>query len=153
MYLRQAFTKLSVAMTQEGKSKDSALNVLRYMDKNIMETNFPYAMTTPGNMHNYTSIQTIYAYYMAGDAKRAEELSAKVVKDCEQQLRYYASLPASKMTNDLQRDGQNAQQFITWLGQMKSDFGVNGTKKNKEGLIQVNTQEDSNDTKAPDSAR
>ena len=26
-------------------------------------------------------------------------------------------------------------------------------EKNKEGLIQVNTQEDSNDTKAPDSAR
>ncbi|NLR58918.1 DUF2723 domain-containing protein [Chitinophaga polysaccharea] len=153
MYLRQAFTKLSVAMTQEGRSKDSALNVLRYMDKNIMETNFPYAMTTPGNMHNYTSIQTIYAYYMAGDAKRAEELSAQVVKDCEQQLRYYASLPASKMTNDLQRDGQNAQQFITWLGQMKSDFGVNGTKRNKEGLIQVNSQEDSNGTKAPDSAK
>jgi Protein of unknown function (DUF2723) len=143
MYLRQAFTKLSVAMTQSGAAKDSALNVLHYMDKNILETNFPYAMTTPGNMHNYTSIQTIYAYYVAGDAKRADELADKVIRDCEQQLRYYAQLPASKMTNDLQRDGQNAQQFVTWLHQMKADYGVNGSKKNKEGVIQMNT-EDSN---------
>jgi hypothetical protein len=143
MYLRQAFTKLSVAMTQNGMSKDSALNVLHYMDKGILETNFPYAMTTPGNMHNYTSIQTVYAYYIAGDAKRADELADKVIRDCEQQLRYYAQLPASKMTNDLQRDGQNAQQFITWLHQMKTDYGVNGTKRNKEGIIQVST-EDSN---------
>lgn len=144
LYLRQAYTKLAVAMTQEGKSKDSALNVLRYMDKNILETNFPYAMTTPGNMHNYTSIQTVYAYYMVGDAKRADELANKIIKDCEQQLRYYSALPASKVTNDLQRDGQNAQQFIGWLNQMKNDFGVNGTKRNKEGMIQVDTQEDSN---------
>jgi hypothetical protein len=138
-------------MTEDGISKDSALNVLRYMDKNIMETNFPYAMTTPGNMHNYTSIQTIYAYYMAGDAKRADELADKVIRDCEQQLRYYGGLPASKMTNDLQRDGQNAQQFINWLHQMKNDYGVNGAKRNKEGMIQVNT-EDSN-AAAKDSAK
>ncbi|HEY8960176.1 DUF2723 domain-containing protein [Chitinophaga sp.] len=153
MYLRQAFTKLSVAMTQEGAAKDSALNVLRYMDKNIMETNFPYALTTPGNMHNYTSIQTIYAYYMAGDAKRAEELSNQVIKDCEQQLRYYSSLPPSRMTNDLQRDGQNAQQFITWLNQMKGEFGPNGTRRNKDGAVQVNTEDSTPMPKPADSAK
>ncbi|SEW52375.1 glycosyltransferase family 117 protein [Chitinophaga arvensicola] len=153
MYLRQAFTKLSVAMTQEGQSKDSALNVLHYMDKNILETNFPYAMTTPGNMHNYTSIQTIYAYYMAGDAKRAEELSNKVIKDCEQQLRYYSSLPANRMTNDLQRDGQNAQQFITWLNQMKGEFGTNGSRRGKDGAIQVNTEDSNAAPVAHDSAK
>lgn len=153
MYLRQAFTKLSVAMTQEGQSKDSALNVLHYMDKNILETNFPYALTTPGNMHNYTSIQTIYAYYMAGDVKRAEELSNLVVKDCEQQLRFYSSLPANRMTNDLQRDGQNAQQFITWLNQMKTEFGPNGSKRGKDGAIQVNTEDSNAAPVAHDSAK
>ncbi|MEC5145379.1 DUF2723 domain-containing protein [Chitinophaga sp. 212800010-3] len=147
MYLRQAFTKLSIAMVQEGKAKDSALNVLKYMDKNILETNFPYAMTSPGNMHNYTSIQTIYAYYMAGDPKKGDELADKVTRDCEQQLRFYSSLPPSRMTSDLQRDGQNAQQFIAWLHQMKGDFGVNGAKRNKEGVIQMST-EDSNATPA-----
>jgi hypothetical protein len=138
MYLRQAFTKLSIAMTQEGKSKDSALKVLGYMDKNILEQNFPYAMTSPGNMHNYTSLQTVYAYYMAGDDKKADEIAAKVIKDCEQQLRYYSSLPQNRMTSDLQRDGQNAQQFISWLQQMKQDFGNAAKKKNNtEGLLQV----------------
>ncbi|GEP93502.1 Protein of unknown function [Chitinophaga terrae (ex Kim and Jung 2007)] len=137
MYLRQAYTKLSIAMTQEGKSKDSALKVLNYMDKNVLEQNFPYAMTSPGNMHNYTSLQTIYAYYMAGDTKKADEIAAKVIKDCEQQLRYYSSLPANRMTSDLQRDGQNAQQFIAWLHQMKQDFGSGAKKNNNEGLIHV----------------
>ncbi|RFS18743.1 DUF2723 domain-containing protein [Chitinophaga silvatica] len=152
MYLRQAFTKLSIAMTQEGKPKDSALKVLNYMDKNILEQNFPYAMTSPGNMHNYTSLQTIYAYYMAGDVKKADEISAKVIKDCEQQLRFYSSLPANRMTADLQRDGQNAQQFITWLHQMKQDFG-NAAKKNgnNEGLI--NVESDSDQHSAPDSGK
>ncbi|CAL1519196.1 DUF2723 domain-containing protein [Chitinophaga sp. MM2321] len=142
LYLRQAFTKLGVAMSQEGQ-KDSALTVLKYMDKNIKETNFPYAMTTPNNMHNYTSLQTVYAYYMAGDAKRADELGAQIIKDCEQQIRYYNSLPASRITSDLQRDGQTAEQFIGWLQHMKTDFGE-GAKARKDGAQDINALEDSN---------
>ncbi|MCW3464732.1 glycosyltransferase family 117 protein [Chitinophaga nivalis] len=149
-YLRQAFTKLGVALSQQGGSKDSALNVLKHMDKNILETNFPYAMTSPGNMHNYTSLQTVYAYYMAGDAKRGDEIAEKIIRDCEQQLAYYQSLPASKVTSDLQRDGQNAQQFVAWLHQMKTDFGSGAKKHNtQEQAVQVST--DSNAVK--DSAK
>ncbi|NSL85539.1 DUF2723 domain-containing protein [Chitinophaga sp. Mgbs1] len=139
LYLRQAFTRLSVAMTQGGTSKDSALRVLQHMDQNIKEVNFPYAMTTPGNMHNYTSLQTVYAYYLAGDTKKGDELSDKIIRDCEQQLRYYKSLPASRLTSDLQRDGQTAEQFIAWLQHMKTDFGSGATNRNKEGLQQVST--------------
>ncbi|WP_212005338.1 DUF2723 domain-containing protein [Chitinophaga sp. HK235] len=154
LYLRQSFTRLSVAMTQNGESKDSAISVLTYMDKNIKEGNFPYAMTTPGNMHNYTSLQTVYAHYIAGDVKRAEEISNQIIKDCEQQIRYYQALPASRMTSDLQRDGQTAEQFIAWLQRMKIDFGSGAGAHPKEGLQHVST-EDSNAAPqaAPDSAK
>ncbi|HVI43878.1 MAG TPA: DUF2723 domain-containing protein [Chitinophaga sp.] len=141
LYLRQAYTKLSVAISQGGQAKDSALQVLRYMDKNIKEVNFPYAMTTPNNMHNYTSLQTVYAYYIAGDTKRADEVAAQIIKDCEQQLRYYQSLPTNRITSDLQHDGQNAEQFIAWLQRMKTDFGQGGTHSKENGM-QVNTTGD-----------
>lgn len=153
MYLRQSFTRLSVAMTQGGAAKDSAIAVLNYMDKNVKEVNFPYAMTTPGNMHNYTSLQTVYAHYIAGDYKRAEELSNQIIKDCQQQIRYYQSLPASRLTSDLQRDGQTAEQFIQWLERMKIDFGPGG-QHSREGQQNINTTGDSAAAQtAPDSAK
>ncbi|SJZ82776.1 Amino acid transporter [Chitinophaga eiseniae] len=153
MYLRQSFTRLSVAMTQGGAAKDSAIAVLAYMDKNVKEVNFPYAMTTPGNMHNYTSLQTVYAHYIAGDYKRGDELSNQIIKDCQQQLRYYQSLPASRLTSDLQRDGQTAEQFIQWLERMKVDFGPGGQHA-REGQQNINTAGDSAAPQtAPDSAK
>ncbi|QHS58312.1 glycosyltransferase family 117 protein [Chitinophaga agri] len=119
-YLRNAYTKLGTAMAVEG-NKDSALAVLNKSDKNLLEGNFPYAMTTPGQMHNYSSMQTVYAYYLAGDPKKADEISQKIIRDCTQQLQYYRSLPPSKM-NGLHRDMQLAEQFITLLQRMKEDF-------------------------------
>ncbi|WP_143306146.1 glycosyltransferase family 117 protein [Chitinophaga vietnamensis] len=136
-YLRQAYTKLGVAMSEEGK-KDSALKALNHMDKNILDSNFPYAMTSPGNMHNYTSLQTAYAYYIAGDAKKGDEIANKIIKDCNQQMSYYKSLPESKITEDLKRDGQTAAQMIQWLERMRVDFGP-GAHTNKEGGLQVST--------------
>jgi hypothetical protein len=95
--------------------------VLNKSDKNLLEGNFPYAMTTPGQMHNYSSMQTVYAYYLAGDNKKADEIAQKIIKDCTQQIQYYGGLPHSKQSG-LQRDTQMAEQFISLLQRMKEDF-------------------------------
>ncbi|NIG55303.1 DUF2723 domain-containing protein [Chitinophaga sp. Cy-1792] len=141
LYLRQAYSKLGVALSEIGK-KDSALKALNYMDKNILDENYPYAMTSPGNMHNYTSLQTAYAFYQAGDAKKGDEIANKIIKDCNQQLRYYQQLPDTRMTSDLKRDEQAAQQMIQWMERMKQDFGhPKSPAALPEGAVQVDTQD------------
>ncbi|MVT10368.1 DUF2723 domain-containing protein [Chitinophaga tropicalis] len=127
-YVRNSYTRLGTALALDGK-KDSALAVLNTSDKHLLEGNFPYAMTTPGQMHNYSSMQTVYAYYLAGDNKKAEEISQKIIKDCTQQLNYYRGLPLSKMGNGLQRDAQMAEQFISLLQRMKDDFTKPGGRQ------------------------
>ncbi|MBW8687281.1 glycosyltransferase family 117 protein [Chitinophaga rhizophila] len=144
-YLRGAYTKLGTAMALEGE-KDSALAVLNKSDKNLLQDNFPYAMTTPGQMHNYSSMQTVYAYYLAGDAKKADQIAQMIIKDCTQQLQYYRSLPPGKM-NGLHRDMQLAEQFITLLQRMKEDFTHPERRQQLEqpGAIEIDSQEQTTD--------
>lgn len=139
-YLRNAYTRLGTSLAQDGE-KDSALAVLNKADKGLLETNFPYAMTSPNNMHNYSSMQTAYAYYLAGDTKKANEIASKITRDCQQQLNYYRSLPPGKLTSDLQRDGQMAEQFITLLQRMRSDFSDSTKRQELPG--NMNTLSDS----------
>ncbi|SEW45006.1 Amino acid transporter [Chitinophaga sp. YR573] len=140
-YVRNAYTRLGTALAIDNK-KDSALTVLNKADKNLLENTFPYAMTTPGQMYNYSSMQTVYAYYLAGDKKKADEIAQKIIKDCNQQLNYYRQLSASKMTNDLQHDGQMAEQFISLLGRMKQDFSDSTRKGVQEQTPVISTVED-----------
>ncbi|GAA3932436.1 DUF2723 domain-containing protein [Chitinophaga oryziterrae] len=140
-YVRNAYTRLGTALAIDNK-KDSALTVLNKADKNLLENTFPYAMTTPGQMYNYSSMQTVYAYYLAGDKKKADEIAQKIIKDCNQQLNYYRQLPSSKMTSDLQHDGQMAEQFISLLGRMKQDFSDSTRRGVQEQTPVISTQED-----------
>ena len=120
-YVTNAYTRLDPSLALDNK-KETAPAALNKCDSNLLQSTFPYAMTTPGQMYNYSSMQTVYAYYLAGDKKKAEEIAAMIIKDCSQQLNYYRGLPASKVTSDLQHDGQMAEQFISYLQQMKQEF-------------------------------
>jgi hypothetical protein len=136
-YVRNAYTRLGTVLAMDNR-KDSALKILNIADKNLLENTFPYAMTTPGQMYNYSSMQTVYAYYLAGDMKKGDEIAQKIIKDCNQQLMYYRQLPQSKMTTDLQHDGQMAEQFISLLGRMRQDF-ADTTKQQNEQIQTINT--------------
>jgi hypothetical protein len=136
--IRNAYTKASVALTKEG-DKDKALKILARQDSVFLPGNFPYAMTSPGNMHNLWSMEIVYAYYIAGDAKKANEISDQISKDLEQQMRYYRALPAGKFTNDLQDDAQRAERFSMMLKQWKTDFGgADSLRRNEVGTGQFN---------------
>ncbi|WP_343704619.1 DUF2723 domain-containing protein [Chitinophaga sp.] len=130
--IRNSYTKLSVALTKEGK-KDSALKVLDRQDSVFLPGNMPYALTSPGNMHNLWSMEVVYAYYIAGNTKRANEISDEITKDLEQQMRYYRGLPPRLFTNDLQDDAQRAERFILMLKQWKLDFGKDSARSNEAG--------------------
>ncbi|RPE08552.1 DUF2723 domain-containing protein [Chitinophaga lutea] len=139
--IRNSYTKLSVALTKEGK-KDKALKVLDRQDSVFLPGNMPYALTSPGNMHNLWSMEIVYAYYIAGNAKRAGEISDELTKDLEQQMRYYRSLSPRLFTNDLQDDAQRAERFILMLKQWKIDFGKDSARTHEPGG-QFNTVPDS----------
>ena len=130
--IRNSYTKLSVALTKEGK-KDKALKVLDRQDSVFLPGNMPYALTSPGNMHNLWSMEIVYAYYIAGNAKRAGEISNELSKDLEQQMRYYRSLSPRHFTNDLQDDNQRAERFLMMLKQWKIDFSKDSARTTETG--------------------
>ncbi len=130
--VRNAHTKVAVALVKEGK-KDKALNILGRQDTMFLPGNMPYAMTSPGNMHNLWSMEIVYAYYIAGDKKKAQEITGQIVKDLDQQMRYYRALPASKFTNDLQDDARRAEQFKAMLTQWQQDFGGDSARQVEGG--------------------
>lgn len=136
--LRNAYTKLGVALVKEGKS-DKALEVLDRQDSVFLPGNMPYAMTTPGNMHNLWSMEVVYAYYLAGNPKKADEISQQLIRDLEQQMRYYRALPARLLTNDLQDDARRAEQFSLMLKQWKIDFAARDSAQQNENGRQFNT--------------
>ncbi|GAA0537815.1 glycosyltransferase family 117 protein [Chitinophaga japonensis] len=125
--LRNTYTQLAIDLAAKG-DKTRALHVLDTMDRNIREDNLPYAMTSPGNFHNINAMQVAYAYYLAGKPEKAENISQKIIRDCEQQIAYYQSLPPSKLSGDLQMDYQRAAEFIIpQLQKMKEAFREKGT--------------------------
>jgi hypothetical protein len=105
--LRAAHAQLALSLIDEGK-KDSARNLLEHFDQNVLESNFPYGMTSRLNEQNHISMSFLLACYRAGDLKLAAKVAASVRKDAEQQLRYYNSLGESQPNEQL---AVNAQLF------------------------------------------
>jgi len=119
--IRRAFSTLGLALAAQGK-KDSALKVLNYGDKMLNPSTLPYGMVSGENAaHDITSMQYVYAYYMAGDNKKAAMIADEVIKDCEQQLSYYDSLPEG-WQGYYQQDQQTAGSMIKQLQELGNQF-------------------------------
>lgn len=120
--IRNSFAKLGMALAEAGK-KDSAIKVLDHCDSNMLKVNFPYALTSPGNSHNINSLQTVYAYYLAGDSTKGDAIADDVIADCRQQLTYYNSLSSDKLDGTLQQDAQTANMIISQLEAWQKQYG------------------------------
>ncbi len=122
--IRGAYAKLGIALAQAGK-KDSALKVLKYGDEHILKSDFPFGLTSERNIHNIGSMRVAFAYYLAGDVEKGNEVANLIIEDCKQQAAYYRSLSpakASAFTQDLQQ----ARTIISKLKQWKGMFGKDG---------------------------
>ncbi|KAA2241372.1 DUF2723 domain-containing protein [Chitinophaga agrisoli] len=120
--LRNAYASLAIDLAAKG-DKTRALHVLDTMNRNIREDNIPYGMTSQGNIHNMNAMQVAYAYYLAGNPEKGNEISQKIIKDCEQQIAYYQSLSPSQLSGDMQQDYQRAAEYIIpQLQKMKAAF-------------------------------
>lgn len=134
--IRNAYAKLGIALAEAGK-KDSALQVLNHCDSSLLQEDFPYALTSPSNNHNITSLQTVYAYYLAGDSAKADEIANELINDCQQQMTYYNAL-GDRLDGTLQQDAQRANMIITQLQQWKMQYGK-GADQSNDMLRQIDT--------------
>ena len=111
--LRAAHAQLAMSLIEAGK-KDSARNILEHFDKNVLESNFPYGMTSNrSNQHNRISMTFLLACYESGDLTLAKKVAASVKKDLNQQMRYYNSLGerehVGRATGDQRPNGHAGQ--------------------------------------------
>ncbi len=90
--MRFAIAEIAQALIAENK-KDKAKQILRKIDSETSDVNFPYGMTSNrGNQHDYFSYVFLQTCYAAGDMDLAKKVSNSLLKDLSQQINYYKSL-------------------------------------------------------------
>src|SRR5699024_10622772 len=124
--IRGAYAKLGIALAQAGR-KDSASKVLKYGDEHILKSDFPFGLTSERNIHDMSSMRVAFAYYLAGDMERGNEIANLIIEDCKQQAAYYRSLSPAK-ASAFRQDLQQARAIISQLKQWKEMFGEDGDK-------------------------
>lgn len=97
--IRLAHATIAKSLVNSNR-KDSAKNILRQYDQNVLESNVPYGMTSNrANFHNSISADFLEAAYASGDMALAAKVNASVKKDLEQQMSYYRSLGEENLNN------------------------------------------------------
>ena len=108
--MRLAFSQVAQALAVEGK-RDSAQQLLRKIDAETNEKNFPYGMTSNrGNQHNYFSYLFLQACYASGELKLAKKVSVSLLKDLKQAVAYYKSLGEAMSDDQFFVEAENAYQ-------------------------------------------
>ena len=108
--MRLAFSQVAQALAVEGK-RDSAQQLLRKLDAETNEKNFPYGMTSNrGNQHNYFSYLFLQACYASGEFNLAKKVSVSLLKDLKQGVAYYKSLGAPMSDDQFYMNAESAYQ-------------------------------------------
>jgi len=116
--IKFAHAQVAMSLVDAGK-KDSARKVLEHFDQNVLESNFPYGMTSnQGNLHDYFSFRFLQACYESGDLTLAAKVTASLKKDLQQQMVYYKSLGDNMRDEEL---AANAQMMLQGKGGNLSD--------------------------------
>ncbi|HWK04219.1 MAG TPA: DUF2723 domain-containing protein [Puia sp.] len=111
--IKYAHAQVALSLASAGQ-KDSARKLLEHYDKNVLESNFPYGMTSnQNNLHDYFSFRFLEACYVSEDWALAKKVNASVKKDLEQQMRYYKSF-GDNMTDE--QLAINAQMLLQGKG-------------------------------------
>jgi hypothetical protein len=118
--IRRAFAVLANALAAMG-NRDSALQVLNRGYTMIQPSTLPYGMVSADNMHDITSLQYAFAYFQSGDSLRGQQIADQVIRDCQEQLTYYQSLPEGN-EGYFSREQQSAAGIMKQLQELKANF-------------------------------
>ncbi len=118
--IRRAEVDIAFDLINKNK-KDSAKAILERSDKEMLQQNFPYGMTSRGNDHDQLSLAVMQAAYLADDKQLADKVARSVKTDLQQQIKYYNSLTDWRADN-LNYEKQNAQDLLNKLNQMQQMY-------------------------------
>jgi len=108
--MRLAFSQVAQALVIAGK-QDSARQLLRKLDTETNEKNFPYGMTSNrGNQHNYFSYLFLQSCYASGEFNLAKKVSGSLLKDLKQGIAYYKSLGEAMSDDQFLVNAESAYQ-------------------------------------------
>ncbi len=124
--IRRANAELALDLSFKNR-KDDARKVLERADKMMLESNFPYGMTSRSNEHDRLSMIFLEGCYRADDAALAEKVSKSVRKDLNQQMRYYNSLTGN-MADAMQYEKSTAQSVLSDLDNLDKAFSNKNVK-------------------------
>ncbi|MFZ2784543.1 MAG: DUF2723 domain-containing protein [Sediminibacterium sp.] len=118
--IRSAYAELAIDLAGKGR-KAEAVQVLEKVDKMMDEENFPYGMTSRGNMHNRNSLMFLEACYLADAKELIKKVTASVKKDLQQQVKYYNTLTGRKaeMMDDEKR---MTESYIEGMERMRTIY-------------------------------
>ncbi len=119
--IRLAYAQTATYLADNGQ-KDSARKLLQKCDKMMLQENFPYGMTSRGQMHNKFSIQMLMAAYKAGDTVLADKINKSVKKDLDQQINYMSHLDDNKQGMIMAYDGSDVQRLLMYLQQLEMQY-------------------------------
>jgi len=89
--IRQSYAEAANNLATQGR-KDEAKQLLAKVDSGMPERTVPYGIVSRGNQHDMVSTQMVEASYKSGDQALAGKIAARVRKDIDEQLNYYAYL-------------------------------------------------------------
>lgn len=119
--IRLAYAQTASYLADNGK-KEEAKKMLQKCDKMMLQENFPYGMTSRGQMHNKFSIQMLMAAYKAGDTVLAEKIHKSVKKDLDDQINYMSRLDDTKQSIIMSYDGSDVQRLQMYLQQLEQQY-------------------------------
>ncbi|HEY0042269.1 MAG TPA: DUF2723 domain-containing protein, partial [Flavisolibacter sp.] len=119
--IRQAYAAEASALSAEGRKQD-AINVLNKAESLINTKAMPYAMA--GRMHNQTTLIYLRSAYEAGHMDLVRKVKAALVKDLNEQLRYYTYLKEYKEEYyyQLASDEKEAQDYLNAIKQFEQVY-------------------------------
>lgn len=114
--LRVLFVQLARTYAMERKDNAKAVEILDYSQKVIPEAIMP--------MDLRLRFYYIDTYYIAGEKKKAEKLMEFMVKDCEQQARFYKQYTGSRAKFVTEK----IQECLGYMGECAKKATENGNK-------------------------
>lgn len=118
--IRSAYAELAIDLASKGR-KAEAVQVLEKVDKMMDQENFPYGMTSRGNMHNRNSLMFLEACYMADAKALIQKVTASVKKDLQQQVKYYNSLTGIK-AEMMEDEKRMTESYIEGMDRMSTIY-------------------------------
>ncbi len=145
--LRLTMAQIAGDLAQKGEMV-KAKQVIDKADKGMLESNFPYAMPSRGELHNQYSMQMMIAAYKAEYPAMADKIAGLLEKDLKEQLEFYATLEGSK-ADFLANEKNDVERLLGAITQLRDAY-KSGKFREMMGMTPaIASQKASTDTAKP----